>query len=46
MTDFKVHTIESAPAASRATLEKAQKSLGFVPNLYGVLAEYVEIEEK
>ncbi len=39
MTDFKVHTIESAPEASRATLEKAQKSLGFVPNLYGVFAE-------
>ncbi len=39
MTDFKVHTIESAPEASRATLEKAQKSFGFVPNLYGILAE-------
>ncbi len=39
MTDFKVHTIESAPEASRPLLEKAQKTLGFVPNLYGVFAE-------
>ncbi len=39
MTDFKVHTIESAPEASKPTLEKAQKTLGFVPNLYGVFAE-------
>ena len=39
MTDFKVHTIDSAPDASKPTLEKAQKGLGFVPNLYGVFAE-------
>ncbi len=39
MNGFKVHTIESAPEASRSTLERAQKTLGFVPNLYGVMAE-------
>ncbi len=39
MSDLKVHTIESAPEASRPILDKAQKTLGFVPNLYGVLAE-------
>ncbi len=39
MTDFTIHTPESAPASSKPILEGAQKSLGFVPNLYGVLAE-------
>ncbi len=39
MTDFGVHTIKSAPEASRPILEKAQKTLGFVPNLYGIFAE-------
>ena len=39
MTEFKVHTIESAPEASRLVLEKTQKTVGFVPNLYGVFAE-------
>ena len=39
MTHFTVHTIESAPEKSKATLTQAKKSLGFVPNLYGVLAE-------
>ena len=39
MTTFKTHTIESAPAASKAILEGARKQLGFVPNLYANLAE-------
>lgn len=39
MSEFTVHTIESAPEASRPILEKARKTLGFVPNLYGVMAE-------
>ena len=38
MTSFSIHTPESAPAASRPILEGAQKSLGFVPNLFGVMA--------
>ena len=39
MTSFQVHTIDSAPEASKPLLEKAKKALGFVPNLYGVMAE-------
>ncbi len=39
MSNFQVHTIESAPAAARPTLEGAKRTLGFVPNLYGVMAE-------
>ena len=36
---FHIHTQETAPEASRATLDAARKKYGFVPNLYGVLAE-------
>jgi len=39
MTRFDLHTPESAPEASRPMLEGAQKSLGFVPNLYATFAE-------
>ncbi len=39
MTEFKIHTIESAPAESKEVLEGAVKSFGMVPNLLGVLAE-------
>ncbi len=35
---FPIHTKETAPEASRATLETAEKKYGFLPNLYGVLA--------
>lgn len=36
---FQVHTKETAPEASRATLEGTAKKYGFLPNLFGVLAE-------
>lgn len=39
MTRFAVHTTASAPDASRASLAGVQKALGFVPNLFGLLAE-------
>ena len=39
MTTFPVHTIESAPAASRNSLEGLQKDIGFVPNLAASMAE-------
>src|SRR6185312_10909898 len=38
-TRFTVHATQTAPAASRPLLEAVGKSLGFVPNLYGVFAE-------
>jgi uncharacterized peroxidase-related enzyme len=34
-----VHTTESAPVAARGDLGAAEKALGFLPNLLGVLAE-------
>jgi uncharacterized peroxidase-related enzyme len=36
---FPIHTKETAPEASRATLEAIAKRYGFLPNLFGVLAE-------
>jgi uncharacterized peroxidase-related enzyme len=45
MTDFNVHTIDTAPDASRPLLEGAQKAFGFVPNLIGVLAESPAVAE-
>ena len=45
MSGFTVHTIESAPQKSKPLLETSKKSLGFVPNLYGVFAESPETLE-
>ncbi len=39
MTDFDVHTIESAPENSKPQLESSMKAYGFVPNLHSVMAE-------
>jgi len=39
MSEFKVHTIDTAPVASVPFLQNAQQSMEFVPNLIGVLAE-------
>tara|TARA_R110002124_G_scaffold165023_1_gene332366 strand:+ start:145 stop:696 length:552 start_codon:yes stop_codon:yes gene_type:complete len=38
MTTLKVHTIESAPEASKPLLEASQKAYGMIPGLHGVLA--------
>lgn len=39
MTDFTIHTRDSAPDASKELLEAAQAKYGFVPNLMGEMAE-------
>ena len=39
MSQFKVHTVDTAPEQSVAFLQGAQQAFGFVPNLIGVLAE-------
>ncbi len=36
---YDVHSIDSAPEGSKPLLEQAKKNLGFVPNMYGVMAE-------
>jgi uncharacterized peroxidase-related enzyme len=37
--NYPVHTVDTAPAGSREILDSARKSLGFVPNLFAVMAE-------
>ena len=39
MTDFQLHTEDSAPEASQALLKASQKSFGMIPNLHAVMAE-------
>ncbi len=39
MTDFKTHTVETAPSPSKPFLEGARNAYGFVPNLLGTMAE-------
>ena len=39
MTDFTLHTEETAPEASQALLKESQKSFGMIPNLHAVMAE-------
>ena len=39
MTEFTRHTLDTAPEASKPLLEDAKKSMGFIPNLYTVMAE-------
>lgn len=39
MTDFPIHTIETAPEASKPRLKGAVDKVGFVPNLYAAMAE-------
>lgn len=43
MSEFKLHTVETAPQTSKAFLENAQKQMGMVPGLYAVMAESPEI---
>lgn len=39
MTGFQIHDIASAPKESAPILDKVSHNLGFVPNLFGVMAE-------
>jgi len=39
MTEFKVHTAESAPEDSKEVLQNAQETYGFIPNIFGSMAE-------
>ncbi|WP_299256906.1 carboxymuconolactone decarboxylase family protein [uncultured Aquimarina sp.] len=45
MTTLKVHTIETAPEASKSQLEASVKSFGMLPGLHGVLASSPETLE-
>jgi alkylhydroperoxidase family enzyme len=43
MSNFTIHTIESAPEDSKAQLEEGFKAFGMIPNLHGTLAESPEL---
>ncbi|WP_089164886.1 carboxymuconolactone decarboxylase family protein [Caballeronia sordidicola] len=43
MTNFIAHAIETAPEASKATLEAVKSAFGFVPNLQANMAESPEL---
>lgn len=45
MTDFPVHSLESAPEASKGLLEQTQKNFGFIPNLIAVMATSPAVTE-
>ena len=45
MTTLTIHTIESAPAASKPLLEGSVKAFGMLPNLHGVLASSPQLLE-
>jgi uncharacterized peroxidase-related enzyme len=38
MSEFTIHTAESAPEASRQTLGVLERTIGFIPNLAGTIA--------
>lgn len=43
MSNFELHTIESAPASAKPLLEQAKKDYGMVPGLYQVMASSPEL---
>ena len=45
MTDFTIHTKDSAPEASQSLLDDSINAFGMIPNLHGVMAESPELLE-
>ncbi len=45
MTEFTLHTVETAPEASKALLEGSIKAFGMLPGLHAVMAESPELLE-
>jgi alkylhydroperoxidase family enzyme len=43
MSEFTLHTVETAPEKSKAILEGAAKQMGRIPGLYAVMAESPEL---
>ena len=42
MHTFPVHTLESAPAQSKPSLEALQGAFGMIPNIAGAMADAIE----
>ena len=45
MSSFKIHTVETAPEASKNNLQGSLDTYGMIPNLHGVMAEAPELLE-
>lgn len=45
MSEFPVHTLESAPQAAAPTLKATQQAFGFIPNLMGIMASSPALAE-
>lgn len=45
MSQFPVHTLESAPQAAAPTLKATQQGFGFIPNLMGIMASSPALAE-
>ncbi len=45
MSEFTLHTIQSAPEGAKPLLEEAEKTYGFLPNIYRNMAEAPELLE-
>jgi uncharacterized peroxidase-related enzyme len=45
MTQFTIHTLETAPAASKPALEKLKAAVGMIPNLAGAMSESPQLIE-
>lgn len=45
MSDFTIHTVESAPEQARPALQASQKAYGSIPNLHAVMAESPQLLE-
>lgn len=39
MSEFTIHTLDTAPQASIKLLHNTEKHLGFIPNLYAAVSE-------
>ena len=42
MKEFNVHTIDTAPKASQAILQGVKENIGFIPNVFAMIAESPE----
>jgi uncharacterized peroxidase-related enzyme len=45
MTQYAIHTLETAPAASKPVLEKLKASVGMIPNLAAAMSESPQLIE-
>lgn len=45
MSDYPLHTLETAPEKSRPLLEASQKEMGMIPNLHAVMAQSPSVLE-